>query len=298
MREERSIGQNVFAMTEKAVVELLHGHLQIVLETMPRHGQVAYTVWPCSIFLLNTLAGWRLKELESGHVGAFDPDRMLAHMESWSRVDPAAQRIMLQRSRWSQLMRHTRVVDLGSGTGVVGIALRSMGSDVVVATDMPKCMHLLERNVSEWNSTHGKDREGVIRAVPLSWESYSPGDIEKLLEQESGSKPVIDGDSKCMLDIVIACDCVYGTDHIGRSPIVPIVRDFILSPADARSTCRVVLVAYESRDNDIEESFWYQIAQCKGLQRVMVASCEAEASEGNEKESTTYEIHAIFASRV
>jgi hypothetical protein len=269
---------------ENVIVPLLLGQLSVPLKTLPRHGHVAFTVWPCSTFLVETIAGWRLKESES-LVRTFNPERLMALSELWRRLDMPAKQLMLQRCRCSRLLNGVRIVDLGSGTGIVGLALHALGAQRVVVTDMPKCMHLLEQNVEEWKTLHTGEDFGELEAVSLAWEQYLPGDVDRLLN--GGGDQISDDTS---LKIVIACDCVYGTDHIGRSPIIPIVRDFL----QPESSDRLVLISYESRDDDIEESFWYQIDQCKELQRVLIASCDAEVSEGNEKEKTTYQVHGIF----
>lgn len=280
------------------MIPLLFGELAIPLETLPRDGHVAYTVWPCSSFLINSIAGWRLRSLEHrldagsleniqhSSTAAEEAKRIASHMESWNSLDDAAKRIILQRSRWSQLMNGIRVVDLGSGTGVVAVALNALGADLAIATDMPKCMELLESNVASWNKQQPKCR-GVLAATALAWERYLAGDLNKILHLETSSS----------MDLVIACDCVYGTEHIGRSPIVPIVTDFLLSDDPSLGAKRLVLVAYESRDDDIEESFWYQIDQHDDIERLQVTSCAAAVSEGNEKASTTYQIFAIFRKR-
>jgi hypothetical protein len=271
-------------MTEKVLVPLLCGHLLVPLETLPRDGHVAYTVWPCSSFLINSLAGWRIRSREHESQKTLDAGgRIATHMESWSQLDDPAKGLILQRSKWTTIMNGVRVVDLGSGTGIAGIALHAMGASLVIATDMPKCMSLLETNVAAWNKVHD-NRGGVLVAAPLAWERYRAGDLNQLLEEHVST-------ASANVDILVACDCVYGTEHIGRSPIVPIVSDFLLS---TELTSRIVFIAYESRDDDIEESFWYQIDQHENLGHAVVNACDAEAGEGNEKKETTYQIHAIF----
>lgn len=270
-------------MTETVLVSLLCGQLLVPLETLPRDGHVAYTVWPCSSFLVNSLAGWRIRSREHD-VGVgemiLNSDRIASHMEAWNRIEDSAKVQILMRTKWMSAMQGIRVLELGSGTGIVGIALNALGANVVVTTDMPKCMCLLDSNVTSWNKVQ---KGGALVTSALAWERYLPGDIDRLLEG-------YDSDEK-IIDILVACDCVYGTEHIGRSPIVAIVSDFLMSKTISR---RIVIVAYESRDDDIEGSFWYQINQCQSLGHALVNICAADAGEGNEKSETTYQIHSIF----
>jgi hypothetical protein len=109
--------------------------------------------------------------------------------------------------------------------------------------------------------------------------------------------------SNCQL--LIACDCVYDTSHIGRSPLVPIIKDFVAA-STARGgdngtgrrepfAERFAILALETRDKEIESDFEFQLNEA-GLRSVLAheAPCP-QPSEGNETppEEARYRIFVI-----
>ena len=122
----------------------------------------------------------------------------------------------------------TRVLELGAGTGALAIAMATLGARVL-ATDLPCCLGLLRKNTA--SSSRVTVRE-------LSWGSEP--DVTAI-HAALGGEP----------ELVVACDCVYGLENIGASPLV--------ATLDALVGCGRVLVAYQVRDADIEGSFWRQM---------------------------------------
>lgn len=104
-----------------------------------------------------------------------------------------------------------KVLELGSGTGVCGIALAALGAEVII-TDLPERIQLLQKNVAA-NSFLMKDR---IKVEVLDW-----------------TKDEIPKD----LDLVLAVDCVYY-----NSTITPLIE--LLERSDAKE----ILVVSEERD--------------------------------------------------
>eukprot|EP00771_Trimastix_marina_P000424 gnl/Trimastix_PCT/1441.p1 GENE.gnl/Trimastix_PCT/1441~~gnl/Trimastix_PCT/1441.p1 ORF type:complete len:169 (+),score=32.03 gnl/Trimastix_PCT/1441:239-745(+) len=70
-----------------------------------------------------------------------------------------------------------RIIELGSGTGIVGIVASWRGADVI-STDRPDVVPFLQRNISR-----NTDATHKIRVVPYSWGTdasglpYFPGDL-------------------------------------------------------------------------------------------------------------------------
>lgn len=56
-----------------------------------------------------------------------------------------------------------RILELGSGTGVVGLTAASLGAADVILTDKPELMQLLEQNIE------ANDLTSNARATPLLW---------------------------------------------------------------------------------------------------------------------------------
>lgn len=98
------------------------------------------------------------------------------------------------------LLRGKRIVELGSGSGLLGIVAALLGGDVVL-TDVPELVPLLEDNVvvnQEAINTHG----GHVRCVPLEWSCSLPPELQ-------------DG-----ADFVLCSDCIYNN----VSSYVPLLR--------------------------------------------------------------------------
>eukprot|EP00928_Gymnodinium_smaydae_P008965 TRINITY_DN1330_c1_g1_i1.p1 TRINITY_DN1330_c1_g1~~TRINITY_DN1330_c1_g1_i1.p1 ORF type:complete len:256 (+),score=24.94 TRINITY_DN1330_c1_g1_i1:88-855(+) len=79
-----------------------------------------------------------------------------------------------------------RVLELGSGTGVVGIVLASLGANVTL-TDLPQAIPLIEKNIALNFSEQSSLRP---RAIALNWRDPVP----------SGLGP---------FDLVVCCDVLY-----------------------------------------------------------------------------------------
>uniref|UniRef100_A0A8R1J058 Uncharacterized protein n=1 Tax=Caenorhabditis japonica TaxID=281687 RepID=A0A8R1J058_CAEJA len=89
------------------------------------------------------------------------------------------------------------VLELGSGTGVCGIALAALGADVIL-TDLPDRLSLLDKNVEANRDLVGNRAKTQV----LDW--------------TNGKIP--DG-----IDIVLAVDCVYYNSTI--SPLINLLKD-------------------------------------------------------------------------
>uniref|UniRef100_A0A8R1HZJ7 Uncharacterized protein n=1 Tax=Caenorhabditis japonica TaxID=281687 RepID=A0A8R1HZJ7_CAEJA len=103
------------------------------------------------------------------------------------------------------------VLELGSGTGVCGIALAALGAEVIL-TDLPDRLSLLDKNVEANRDLVGNRAKTEV----LDW--------------TNGKIP--DG-----IDIVLAVDCVYYNSTI--SPLINLLKD-----CDAKQ----IIVVSEERD--------------------------------------------------
>ena len=102
---------------------------------------------------------------------------------------------------WSGRLKGRRAVDLGSGTGVVGLAAAALGADVVL-TDLPECLPILELNVRQ-NAAAVAAAGGSACALPLRWGDAAAA--EAVLARNSG-RP---------FDVALMGDCMY---HTGDAP--------------------------------------------------------------------------------
>ena len=91
-----------------------------------------------------------------------------------------------------ELIAGKRVIELGSGSGAVGLVCAALGAASVTVTDMPDALELMARNV-ELNARPGGPE---VRAAPCTW-----GDAQHLaalLAANGGG-----------FDVVLCCEVVY-----------------------------------------------------------------------------------------
>ena len=108
-------------------------------------------------------------------------------------------------------VRGARVLELGAGTGVVGIALSRLGAKSVVLTDLPGQLPLISRNL-----VHNQPECCASRCVLCANVALTE---VKVLCWEPGqwreSAPTLAVPDS--FDLIVACDCVYpgqSSDHL------------------------------------------------------------------------------------
>ncbi|EKX47363.1 hypothetical protein GUITHDRAFT_137540 [Guillardia theta CCMP2712] len=106
-------------------------------------------------------------------------------------------------TRLSQFLTETgislqdrNVLELGSGTGALAIALGLHGARVV-ATDVPWVLPLLQENVEK--NSHQFQRESQVVVKELNWDQVENFDLSNLT----------------VIDYVIACECIYSLEEGG-----------------------------------------------------------------------------------
>ncbi|CAN0068439.1 unnamed protein product, partial [Laminaria digitata] len=87
--------------------------------------------------------------------------------------------------RHRHLVSGKRVLDLGTGTGIAGLAAAQCGARKVIMTDHPALGPLVQSNVERNEGVSGSR----VTFTPLSWKVESPDDDP--------------------FDLVLASDCLY-----------------------------------------------------------------------------------------
>ena len=89
--------------------------------------------------------------------------------------------------------RPLNVVELGSGCGIVGIAMAQLYPSNVTLTDLPDAMDILEANIASAKTTKGSS----LKALILDWFDQDP------LRHLDGNP-----------DLIALADCTYNADTI------------------------------------------------------------------------------------
>jgi len=100
-------------------------------------------------------------------------------------------------SKYPSGMKGLKVLELGSGIGLVALTCRQLGAELV-ATDMPSVIPLLEENIAR--NHQALVGEGSIQVVPYMW--------------GSSSSPPQDAWMEVKFDVILCADCVYAQTSI------------------------------------------------------------------------------------
>lgn len=136
---------------------------------------------------------------------------------------------------WASKLKGLQVIDLGAGTGIVGLTAAACGADVLL-TDLGECLDILQLNAETNAATLAALGAGRVEVMPLRW-----GD--KLAAQRCRD---FAGNGRGF-DVVLCGDCMY---HTGDAPeqLVNTVRELLaLEPSVPGAIAPVVLVSNERR---------------------------------------------------
>ena len=179
-------------------------------------------------------------EQDPGHVGGivWDAETVLSH----HLVDSLAHQASSGRpregigsgssgGRGRGPLAGRSVVELGAGTGLAGLVAHLLGADVVVLTELPDALPLLERNVSRVASPSSHTGgAGALHVDALSW---------------GGALGPASADH-APFDVILVADCVYVPD------LYPLLVNTIRRLGRPGTE---VLVAFEQRRRDISGFF-------------------------------------------
>ena len=140
-------------------------------------------------------------------------------------------------------VKHNCVLELGAGTGVVGIASFLAGAESVIITDLPECLPLMELNVQENRAalyrpcvSSGKDIEEKVLTRVLRWGDEK--DINKIYNTKNGEVANDISKIKC----VLIADCIYYEEGMMK-----LYDTIVLIMNEAHQDCHI-LCCYEYRN--------------------------------------------------
>ncbi|KAL3793532.1 hypothetical protein HJC23_007272 [Cyclotella cryptica] len=136
-----------------------------------------------------------------------------------------------------EIVMNKKVLELGAGCGLVGIAASKLGAKEVVMTDLQYALPLMRENVEQNKSS--EDHQN-ISCQECDW--FSPPTLNQLFQSSN------DGKSEMYPDVIIVADCVW------LYPLVaPLLRTLKAYSSNPSTT---VLISYQQRGRDVHDSFW------------------------------------------
>ena len=168
------------------------------------------------------------------------------------------------------------VVDVGAGTGVVGLVASSLGANVTL-TDLPRILPLLEEGISAnreliENTQHYKENH-FIRALPLKWGNKS--DVNEVCLKTIKNEKYVGGPP----DLILVSDCVYFEESL--APLIFTLRELV----KASNSSAPILLSYEVRDysekkKKVKEDFFSLAERYFLIEEIRTSDCHEEyASE-------------------
>lgn len=133
-----------------------------------------------------------------------------------------------------ELVRGKRVVELGSGSGAVGLVCAALGAASVTLTDMPEALPLISENAGR----NAASCEGAVHVSACAW--GEPAHLEALL---------VDGP----YDVVLCCEVVY---HQAPEVLEALVR----TQHELASPSGSVLLGYEFRGDLLDDLVYFEAA--------------------------------------
>ena len=169
------------------------------------------------------------------------------------------------------LISSKRVLELGAGIGLVGIAAGVLGAKEVLLTDLPYALPNMRENVRR--NARLLQEAGCMNVICSACDWYNPPSLEELgaavtaTNAYNGSS-TNQGDSHCeppqdatqklswIPDIILIADCVWMQELV--APLLATLKHFILSAEKASPFKKrpEILISYQRRGKSTHEEFW------------------------------------------
>ena len=102
------------------------------------------------------------------------------------------------------------ILELGAGTGLVGIAVAAVLGANVLLTDLPEIVPNLERNIAS-NKDVIESRKGSARAAMLDW--TVPEKIVYSEKTDESTRPLVAEEQSSKYPLIVAADPIYSKEH-------------------------------------------------------------------------------------
>lgn len=148
----------------------------------------------CAQFIRSSTLTFEHEALSDPLVLTHTPEAVVGEYEeadgTFARLWPTALVLARYLCENPSLVAGQRVIELGAGSGAVGLVCAALGATSVTLTDVPEALPLIESNVA-----HNPRLASRVRAAPCTW--GDEGHREALLRDGEG------------YDVVLCCEVVY-----------------------------------------------------------------------------------------
>lgn len=141
------------------------------------------------------------------------------------------------------------ILELGAGTGLVGIAAAAVLGANVLLTDLPEIVPNLERNIAS-NKDMIESRKGSARAAMLDW--TVPEKIIFSKETDESKRPLAAEEESSGYPLIVAADPIYSKEH--PAWLVQTVNCHLAQGPDARVLIQIpIREAYAEERADLKD---------------------------------------------
>jgi predicted nicotinamide N-methyase len=141
------------------------------------------------------------------------------------------------------------ILELGAGTGLVGIAAATVLGANVLLTDLPEIVPNLDRNIAS-NKDIIKSRNGLARAAILDW--TVPEKIIYSDETDESTRPLVAEDESSKYPLIVAADPIYSKEH--PTWLVQTIDHHLTRSPDARVLVQIpIREAYAEERADLKD---------------------------------------------
>lgn len=163
------------------------------------------------------------------------------------------------------------VVELGAGTGLLGLVASRLGAKSVTLTDLPSELPLLQLNVEKNYGPPKKQNDGTTVASPCSVKPLRWGDvsaIETLLVENTNSN------EQNAFDVMLCCDLLYHNDDDAQRALAATMQALVTGCEKNQGVClgdtattqtrcpgnkqTRVLFAYQFRENVLGDCVFFE----------------------------------------
>jgi predicted nicotinamide N-methyase len=141
------------------------------------------------------------------------------------------------------------ILELGAGTGLVGIAAAAVLGANVLLTDLPEIVPNLERNIAS-NADIIESRKGSARAAMLDW--TVPEKIIYTEETDESTRPLVAEAESSKYPLIVAADPIYSKEH--PAWLVQTISHHLSHGPDARVLIQIpIREAYAEERADLKD---------------------------------------------